>query len=77
MTSLQDFYKNKKVFVTGHTGFKGSWLSLLLKELGSDVTGYALAPEINKDSLFRSSKIDGLKNAICQSPSDTNSLTAI
>jgi CDP-glucose 4,6-dehydratase len=58
MTSLQDFYKNKKVFVTGHTGFKGSWLSLLLKELGSDVTGYALAPEINKDSLFRSSKIE-------------------
>lgn len=36
------FWKGKKVFVTGHTGFKGSWLSLWLNSLGADVTGYAL-----------------------------------
>lgn len=35
----------KRVFVTGHTGFKGSWLSFLLSELGADVMGYALAPD--------------------------------
>jgi len=37
-------YKNKCVLVTGHTGFKGSWLAIWLKELGADVIGYALAP---------------------------------
>jgi len=38
------FYKNKKVFITGHTGFKGSWLTLWLTELGANVIGYALEP---------------------------------
>ena len=37
-------YKGKKVFITGHTGFKGSWLSLFLKELGAEVMGYSLEP---------------------------------
>ena len=41
------FYKNKKVFVTGHTGFKGSWLCRALIIAGADVTGYALQPETN------------------------------
>lgn len=41
---LTDFYKGKSVFVTGHTGFKGSWLSLWLHELGAQVTGFALPP---------------------------------
>lgn len=39
-----DFYKGKKVFVTGHTGFKGSWLCHILANEGADVTGYALQP---------------------------------
>ena len=39
-----NFWKNKRVFLTGHTGFKGSWLSLWLSELGAEVKGYALAP---------------------------------
>lgn len=45
--SLQDhqIYKGKKVFVTGHTGFKGSWLNLWLNKLGAEVAGYSLAPE--------------------------------
>ena len=38
------FWLNKRVFVTGHTGFKGSWLSLWLQHLGAIVTGYALKP---------------------------------
>ena len=39
-----DFFHNKKVLITGHTGFKGSWLSLWLHSLGAEVIGYALAP---------------------------------
>ena len=40
----KEFWANKKVLITGHTGFKGSWLCLLLNQLGSDVYGYALKP---------------------------------
>ena len=39
-----DFWRGKRVFLTGHTGFKGSWLSLWLESLGSEVTGFSLAP---------------------------------
>ncbi len=38
-------YRNKRVFITGHTGFKGSWLALWLEEIGAEVCGYALAPD--------------------------------
>ncbi|MCL5276199.1 MAG: CDP-glucose 4,6-dehydratase [Deltaproteobacteria bacterium] len=44
------FYKNKKVLVTGHTGFKGSWLSIWLLHLGAEVIGYALDPNTPKDN---------------------------
>lgn len=44
MMILKDFYKGKRVFVTGHTGFKGSWLCAMLKELGADVYGFSLTP---------------------------------
>ncbi|MGZ3787953.1 MAG: CDP-glucose 4,6-dehydratase [Bacteriovorax sp.] len=42
---VHQIYKNKKVFITGHTGFKGSWLSMWLHSLGAEVTGYSLKPE--------------------------------
>lgn len=48
---MLDFYKGKRVFVTGHTGFKGSWLCRMLLMAGADVTGYALAPA--EPSLYR------------------------
>ena len=53
------FWKNKKVLVTGHTGFKGSWLSLWLSELGADVTGLALPP-ITTPSLFTQLDLEDL-----------------
>lgn len=46
------FWKKKRVLITGHTGFKGSWLSLWLHKLGANVYGYALAPN-TKPSLFK------------------------
>lgn len=49
--SMRDFYKNKKVFITGHTGFKGSWLTLWLTMMGAKVLGYALEPNTDP-SLF-------------------------
>jgi len=48
---LKKFYNNKVVFVTGATGFKGSWLCILLKKLGAKVIGYSLPPE-RKNDLF-------------------------
>ena len=42
------FWKNKRVFITGHTGFKGSWLSIFLTHLGAEVTGYSLKPNTTK-----------------------------
>lgn len=50
----QKFYKNKRVLVTGHTGFKGAWLCAVLDYFGADVTGYALAPD--EGSLFEKIK---------------------
>ena len=47
----KNFWKNKKVFITGHTGFKGSWLVLILNQLGAKITGYALNP-ISKPNFF-------------------------
>ena len=44
------FWKNKRVIITGHTGFKGSWLSLWLDFLGAKVTGYALDPFTNPNT---------------------------
>ena len=45
------FWENRRVLITGHTGFKGSWLALWLDRLGAQVTGYALAP-VNAPNLF-------------------------
>ena len=47
----KDFWRGKRVFLTGHTGFKGSWMALWLQLLGAEVTGYALKPPSNP-SLF-------------------------
>ena len=48
---MPSFWKDKKVFLTGHTGFKGSWMSLWLSNLGAKVYGYSLDPS-TKNNLF-------------------------
>lgn len=54
MKNFNNVYKGKKVLVTGHTGFKGSWLSIWLKELGAEVIGYSLDPYTEKDNFVLS-----------------------
>lgn len=62
LEALKSSYAGKKVFLTGHTGFKGSWMLKTLQLLGAEVRGYALAPQTDND-LFN--LIDG--NRICDS----------
>jgi CDP-glucose 4,6-dehydratase len=57
------FWKNKKIFLTGHTGFKGSWLSLWLQHLGAEVTGYSLSAP-TKPSLFEVADVAKGMNSI-------------
>ena len=52
----KNFWKNKTVLITGHTGFKGSWMTLVLKSLGANVVGYALDP-ISKPNFFDNLKL--------------------
>ena len=59
--SLKSSFTNKKVVVTGHTGFKGSWLSIWLISLGAKVYGIALDPPTNP-SLFEEASIKGKIN---------------
>lgn len=57
------FWKQKNVFITGHTGFKGSWLCLWLHSLGANVTGFSLAPP-TKPNLYECGRIDSLVHSI-------------
>ena len=59
-----DFWRGKRVFMTGHTGFKGGWLSLWLQKLGADLTGYALNPPTHP-SLFEVANVGaGMRSII-------------
>lgn len=57
MDNLMNFYKDRNVFITGHTGFKGSWMVKLLKMVGANVTGYSL-PAPTKPSLYEIAEIE-------------------
>lgn len=63
MKELEQFYKNKRVLVTGHTGFKGSWLCRILTLAGAQVTGYALDPPTDP-SLFEIAGIEDTMDSV-------------
>lgn len=67
------FYKGKKVFITGHTGFKGTWLCKILLEAGAIVTGYSLEAPTNP-SLF---KISGIEKQINSNIGDVRDLSSL
>lgn len=70
---MLDFYKGKKVFITGHTGFKGSWLCKLLANAGADVTGYSLNPPTSP-SLFEIANIESDVKSVIGDIRDFDSL---
>lgn len=72
---MASFYKGKRVFVTGHTGFKGSWLCKILELEGANVVGYALSPSTNP-SLFEDAAIGGSMHSVIADIRDYNSLYA-
>ncbi len=57
-----NFWTNKKVFLTGHTGFKGSWLSLWLQHLGAHVYGYSLAPATTPNLFTQARVAEGMES---------------
>ena len=73
---FRNTYKNKKVLITGHTGFKGSWLSLWLTELGANVIGYSLEPP-TEPNLFESVNLKDKITHIIGDVRDEKHLTAI
>ena len=54
---MTSFWNNKRVLITGHTGFKGSWLTFWLNQMGAKVFGYSLQPDVNQ-SLFSQLKLE-------------------
>lgn len=74
MVNFLDFYKGKKVLITGHSGFKGSWMSKLLTCLGSEVAGYSLTPPTNP-SLYELADIDKYVKSTIGDIRDFESLT--
>jgi CDP-glucose 4,6-dehydratase len=69
----KDFWKGKKVLITGHTGFKGSWLCMLLNNMGAEISGYALKPPTNP-SLFELCNIEAFVNSTISDIRDFDSL---
>lgn len=71
--NLQKIYQGKKVFVTGHTGFKGAWLTKTLHILGAQIKGYALAPQSSND-LYHLIDGDGLCESVISDLRDRDAL---
>ena len=73
---LEDFYKGKKVLITGHTGFKGAWMCEVLLQFGAEVTGYALEPPTNP-SLFDLCGLNGRMRSVLGDIRDLEGLRTV
>ena len=73
VSELQNTYSGKRVFVTGHTGFKGSWLIKILRDFGAVIKGYALAPE-NTINLYTEMNGDSLCESVISDLRDRDAL---
>ena len=73
----QSFWNARRVLVTGHTGFKGSWISLWLASLGAEVTGYALAPATTPNMFDAANVAGDLKNSIIADIRDMDRLRQV
>ncbi len=71
--NIIEFYRDKRVLVTGHTGFKGSWLTLFLHQLGAKTMGISLAPKTEED-LFNVAQVDDVCLSYIHDISDVNFL---
>ena len=58
----KNFWKSKRIFITGHTGFKGSWLSIWLKSMDSVVMGYSLEPNTDPSLFYQASVSDNMQS---------------
>ncbi|XZE20266.1 CDP-glucose 4,6-dehydratase [Pirellulaceae bacterium SH449] len=75
MLYLSDTYSGARVLITGHTGFKGAWLTKWLASLGAQVTGYSLAPEGDR-SLYNALGLDSQINSVIADIRDYRSLAS-
>jgi len=73
MVINSDFWRGRRVFLTGHTGFKGSWMSLWLQSMGAQVTGFSLEPA-TKPNLFEEAKVALGMNSVIGDIRDLESL---
>ena len=74
MTMIDGFWKNRSVLITGHTGFKGGWLSLWLKHLQAEIHGFALDPLANPSFFDTTNLIEDFESSTI---SDIKELSAI
>jgi len=70
----RSFWQGRRVFLTGHTGFKGSWLSLVLERLGAKVTGYSLAPQ-GERTLFEGARVTNHIHSVIGDVRDLSTLS--
>lgn len=73
---MKEFYKNKKILITGHTGYKGSWLSKILVNMGADVLGYALESKMDP-SLFHFLNLENEMKSVIGNMNDFEKLNQV
>ena len=73
INQISKFYNNKKILITGHTGFKGTWLTIWLKSMGAKVCGFSLAP-LEIDIFFN---LSGIEKSILSIEGDIREFDAI